>query len=129
MKQEARLVPAASAAFSVISSSLMSVSVPQSEIAGGVDPGHPTVPFPGVKHRPVYQVDGLLHLRGKQKLPCFLYMCLCVCVCLYVRTTMCVYVCVCFCLCLYLCDSIPPPPSQLLRAWSGDRLAPSVEPN
>jgi hypothetical protein len=56
---------AGSMTVTVISSSLMSVSVPQSEIAGGVDPGHPIVPFPGVEHRPVYQVDELLHLRGK----------------------------------------------------------------
>lgn len=41
------------------------VVCPQSGIAGGVDPGHPTVPFPGVEHRPVYQVDELLHPRGK----------------------------------------------------------------
>ncbi|PNF36912.1 hypothetical protein B7P43_G08868 [Cryptotermes secundus] len=32
-------------------------------IAGGVDRGHPTVPFPGVEHHPVYQVDELPHLR------------------------------------------------------------------
>jgi hypothetical protein len=37
----------------------------QSEIAGEVDRGHPLLLPPGVEHRPVYQVDELLHLLGK----------------------------------------------------------------
>ena len=43
------------------------VSAVQSEIAGGVDRGHPLLPLPGVEHHPVYQVDELLHLLGKQQ--------------------------------------------------------------
>jgi hypothetical protein len=45
-----------------------SVSAVQSEIAGGVDRGHPLLPLPGVEHHPVYQVDELLRLLGKQQI-------------------------------------------------------------
>lgn len=41
------------------------ISAVQSEIAGEVDRGHPLLLPPGVEHRPVYQVDELLHLLGK----------------------------------------------------------------